>query len=79
MTITIGAFEAKTHLSSLLDRVTKGEDFLITKRGRPVARLVSEDAATPTRDVLLAKLKAARLPISTTAEEICDWIDEGRT
>jgi prevent-host-death family protein len=39
--ITVGAFEAKTHLSSLLDRVAAGEEVLITKRGKPVARLVS--------------------------------------
>lgn len=38
--ITVGAFEAKTHLSSLLDRVAEGEDVLITKHGKPVARLV---------------------------------------
>jgi len=39
--ITIGAFEAKTHLSALLDRVAEGEEVLITKHGKPVARLVS--------------------------------------
>ena len=31
--------EAKTHLSRLLDRVQKGEEIVITKAGRPVARL----------------------------------------
>ena len=39
--ITVGAFEAKTHLSSLLDRVAAGEEVVITKHGKPVARLVS--------------------------------------
>ena len=38
--ITVGAFEAKTHLSALLDRVASGEEVLITKHGKPVARLV---------------------------------------
>jgi prevent-host-death family protein len=37
---TVGAFEAKTHLSALLDRAEKGETITITKHGRPVARLV---------------------------------------
>ncbi len=37
---TIGAFEAKTHLSALLERVAAGESFTITKHGRPVATLV---------------------------------------
>jgi prevent-host-death family protein len=36
----VGAFEAKTHLSELLERVQKGERFVITKHGRPVAELV---------------------------------------
>jgi prevent-host-death family protein len=39
--ITVGAFEAKTHLSTLLDRVAGGEEVVITKHGKPVARLVS--------------------------------------
>jgi prevent-host-death family protein len=36
----VGAFEAKTHFASLLERVAGGEQILITKHGRPVARLV---------------------------------------
>jgi prevent-host-death family protein len=37
---TIGAFEAKTKLSELLDRVEQGEEIVITRRGKPAARLV---------------------------------------
>jgi prevent-host-death family protein len=37
---TVGAFEAKTHLSALLDRVERGEEVTITRRGLPVAKLV---------------------------------------
>jgi prevent-host-death family protein len=40
----IGAFEAKTKLSWLLDRVEQGEEIIITRYGRPVARLVSSNA-----------------------------------
>ncbi len=36
----IGALEAKTHLSELLDRAASGEEIVITKHGKPVARLV---------------------------------------
>ena len=36
----IGAFEAKTRLSQLLQRVEAGERFVITKHSRPVAELV---------------------------------------
>jgi prevent-host-death family protein len=38
--ISVGSFQAKTHLPELLDRVARGEKILITKRGRPVAMLV---------------------------------------
>lgn len=37
----MGAFGAKRHLSSLLDRVAGSEEVVITKHGKPVARLVS--------------------------------------
>ena len=36
----IGAYEAKTHLPGLLERVEKGERFVITRHGRPVAELI---------------------------------------
>jgi prevent-host-death family protein len=35
----VGSYEAKTHLPSLLDRVEQGEQIVITRRGKPVARL----------------------------------------
>ena len=58
---TVGAFEAKTHLSALLDRVARGEEVVITKHGKPVARLVS--AARIDRDRVndaVEKLKLLR-------------------
>ena len=59
--ITVGAFEAKTHLSSLLDRVAAGEDVLITKHGRPIARLTGAgNAARQDIDAAITKLKALR-------------------
>jgi len=38
--LEIGAFEAKNTLGSLLDRVEHGEEIVITRHGKPVARLV---------------------------------------
>jgi len=38
---TVNVHEAKTHLSRLLERVSRGEEIIIAKAGRPVARLVS--------------------------------------
>jgi prevent-host-death family protein len=50
---TVGAFEAKTHLASLLERVERGETFTITRHGKPVARLVPVERRDP------AEIKAA--------------------
>jgi prevent-host-death family protein len=45
----IGAYEAKTHLPALLERVARGERFTITKHGRPIARLVPIELTGPAR------------------------------
>ena len=37
---SVGAYDAKTHFSELLEKVEAGEEFTITKHGTPVARLV---------------------------------------
>lgn len=36
---TIGAFEAKTHFSRLLERAQEGTVFVVTRRGKPIAQL----------------------------------------
>jgi prevent-host-death family protein len=41
--IEIGAFEAKNTLGALLDRVEQGEEVVITRHGKPVARLVPNE------------------------------------
>ncbi len=43
----IGAYDAKTHLPKLLERVRRGERFIITKHGRPVAELGPVTARDP--------------------------------
>lgn len=58
---------AKAHLSSLIDRVAAGEELVITRRGRPVARLLAEtpkkkSGPLPSMDVLRARSKYS--PIS---------------
>ena len=39
----IQASEAKTHLPQLLDEIERGESIIITRHGRPIARLIPED------------------------------------
>ena len=43
--ITVGAFEARTHFSSLLKCVERGEEVLITRHGKAIARLIPVAAA----------------------------------
>jgi prevent-host-death family protein len=49
MAAQVGAYEAKTHLPALLDRVARGEQFIITKHGKPIARLVPIGHSGPDR------------------------------
>ncbi len=50
----IGVYDAKTQLPKLLERVSRGEHFLITKHGRPVAQLVPAvpEAAVAVEDII---------------------------
>ncbi|MGY2066323.1 type II toxin-antitoxin system Phd/YefM family antitoxin [Blastococcus sp. SYSU DS0619] len=49
MTRTVNVHEAKTHLSRLLEAVEAGEDVVIARAGKPVARLVAAGARTDRR------------------------------
>lgn len=56
----IGAFEAKNTLGSLLDRVEQGEEIVITRHGRPVARLapLAPDFDKPAAVAAMARIRA---------------------
>jgi prevent-host-death family protein len=59
--ITVGAFDAKTNLSALLDKVEAGEEVVITRHGKPVARLVSaQDIDRVRASEAVEKLRALR-------------------
>jgi len=82
--MTVGAYEAKTHLSQLLDRVAKGERIVITKHGVPVAVLQPPDEAAG-QDVrqALGELRSFRAGLRTegktaSATERREWTKEGR-
>jgi prevent-host-death family protein len=77
---TIGSFEAKTHLAQLLDRVAKGEEFTITKHGKPVARLVPTLSARPKPDVRAAveAMKVFRKGRTLGDLSIREMIEDGR-
>jgi len=77
--ITVGAFEAKTHLSSLLDKVAEGEEVVITKHGKAVARLVGAQALdnARARDAF-EQLKALRKSTTLGGISWKELRDEGR-
>ena len=53
----VNIHEAKTHLSRLLEQVANGDEVIIAKAGKPVARLVPLDAAPKKRRLGLLKGK----------------------
>ena len=78
---TVGAFQAKTHLSQLLDQVEKGEVVTITRHGQPVAVLAPAALARPakTGEQWLAEMKQLRKGITLGGTvTIRQLIDEGR-
>ena len=77
--IEVGAFDAKTHLSSLLDKVTQGEEVLITRRGVPVARLVPAGQVERARtESVIENIRAARSGLKLRGLDWKKLRDEGR-
>jgi prevent-host-death family protein len=77
----VGAFEARNRLGALLDRVARGEEIVITRHGRPVAKLVPLDASFDRERVRRAArglLETSR-GITLGVPTIKDVISEGRT
>jgi prevent-host-death family protein len=84
----VGAFEAKNTLGSLLDRVESGEEIVITRHGKPVARLVPNSETHDQQQVQAAfqriRQRAHRLALENPDSPSFDWEevkklrDEGR-
>ena len=76
---TIGSYEAKTRLPELLRQVEKGEQFTITRRGVPIARIVGMEDTVEDRRAIIERMKAARAQrTSVPVVELLDTRDEGR-
>ena len=77
----VGAFEAKNRLGALLDRVERGEEIVITRRGKPAARLVPSGTGfdrTKARHAVAGLLEASR-GVTLSGLKIKDLINEGRS
>ncbi len=68
--------EAKAHLSALLDRVESGEEIVIARRGKPVARLIPEPRASRSAaDVFREVWAAGELDIEAPADLVAKPIN----
>jgi prevent-host-death family protein len=77
--IKVGAFEAKTQFSALLEKVEQGEEVLITRHGKPVARLTNAQMASQADvDAAIARIKARRERMTTGEGGWKALRDEGR-
>lgn len=77
---TVGAFQAKTHLASLLDRVAKGEQITITRHGVPAALLVPIGPTGPklTHAEIVEAMRSLRTRVKTSKISVREMIEEGR-
>jgi len=77
---SVGAYEAKTHLSELLEKVGAGEEITITKHGSPVAKLVPvvKKTTVEERAAAIAQMKKLRAGLSLGGLKVRDLINEGR-
>lgn len=74
----ISAFEARTHLSGLLERVRKGERFVITEHGIPVAELIPFGKRDPEKiRAAIEDLKAFQKDHSLGCSSVQQMIKEG--
>ena len=82
MTETVGAFEAKTHLSELLQKVEEGGTFVITRHGKPIAQLIpiadATDDARRKRERVIDGMLEMRKKHSLGKFTARELIDHGR-
>lgn len=67
----VNVYEAKTHLSKLLDRVLEGEEVVIGRAGKPVARLVPFG---PKRAPRVPGRLAGKIPMAEDFDATPDWL-----
>ena len=78
---SIGCIEAEQNLPVLLERVQRGEHFVITQKGAPVAQLIPIPPAPARQPIeeIIAQIKAARDSRPRVgSREIREMLEEGR-
>jgi prevent-host-death family protein len=77
---SIGAFDAKTHLSALLDRVARGERITITGHGVPAAMLVpvGEARSKLTHEEIVEGMRGLRKRVKFGTMSVREMVNEAR-
>lgn len=75
---SVGVYDAKTHFAKLLDEVERGETVVITRHGRPVARLIPMKDSPRTVDETIAAIREFSRGRKLEGITIRELIDEGR-
>ncbi|HMS44669.1 MAG TPA: type II toxin-antitoxin system prevent-host-death family antitoxin [Alphaproteobacteria bacterium] len=76
---TIGAFEAKTHLSEILERAAQGEETLVTRRGIPIAKIIPfNKSQNLTKENTILRLKNLRKNLQLRNFSWKELRDQGR-
>ncbi|MCY0899645.1 MAG: type II toxin-antitoxin system prevent-host-death family antitoxin [Firmicutes bacterium] len=73
----VGAYEAKTHLAELLDAAEKGETIIVTRRGKPIAKITPYRPSAMTIDAIAQEFARLRSSVKP-GESLRDLIEEGR-
>ena len=75
----VGIYDARARLSELVGRVEAGEEVVLTRRGKPVVRLV---AAKPLREgsgtATVARIKALSKRLNIRVNNLRELIEQGR-
>jgi len=77
---TVGAYQAKTHLSELLEKVEAGEEIVITRHGSAVAKLVpvKKETTAEERAAAIDRIQRLGASLSLGGLKVKDLIAEGR-
>ncbi len=73
----LGSYEVKTHLAELLEAVEHGETIIVTRRGKPIAKIEPYCPPSMSIDTIAQEFERLRLSLKPQ-ESLRDLIEEGR-
>lgn len=76
--MNIGTFQAKTHFSEIIEEVQLGKEYTVTKRGKPVARIIPFVEYKTSRTEVVQKLRDFQKTMNKKPFNILKVIADGR-